>query len=254
MLYLTGRRNKILQIIEEKRIISVRQLLEMIDASPATVRKDLTYLEKEGHVVRSRGEVSICSERPLPTFSSRSTYNESAKAVIAEHAVQFIKENDSVILDSGTTSYEIAKRLDGFHNLTVITTSLPICMYLSQNTNINVIMPGGTLHRDTNCLIGPETEQFFKNIEANIMFVSATGIRESEGLTLALPYETNTKINAIRAARTVCAVVDSTKTQRVCVNLFAKFSDLDYFITDKKPSDEMFETLKANGVEMIYPE
>lgn len=254
MLYVTSRRNKILQIIEEKKIISVSQLLEMIDASPATIRKDLTYLESQGHVKRSRGEVSVTADSPLPTFSSRSTHNEYAKAIIAEEAVKLIKENDSVILDSGTTSYEIAKRLDSFNNLTVITTSLPICMYLSQNTKINVIMPGGILHRDVDCLIGPEAERFFKNIEANIMFVSATGIREGEGLTLTLPYETNTKINAIRSAKTVCAVMDSTKTDRVCINLFARFNDLDYFITEKKPAESLLNSLEESGVKVIYPE
>ena len=253
MLYVNSRRNKILRLLEENKVMNVNQLISQIEASPATIRKDLSYLENEGHVTRTHGEVSLNMESTLQPFSSRASYNITAKSLIAEQAVSLIHENDSVILDSGTTCYEIAKRLDGFGNITVITTSLPICSCLAHNSNIHVILPGGILHRAGNCLIGPETERFFERNEANIMFLSSSGIRESEGLTLSLPFESEIKKKAIKSAKTVCAVIDSSKEHSKCLNLFARFKDLDCYITDKKPGDVLLKNLNDNGVKVIYP-
>ena len=251
MIYRSSRRNQLLELIITKQIISVNELLEKFNVSPATIRKDLSFLEESGLITRTRGEVHAIQSLPYPTIDLRKGHHFEEKEAIAREAIKFINDGDTIILDSGSTTAEIAKLLGDFSGLTIVTHSLEIC-YILRPFNITAILAGGIFNRDTMTVIGPQTEHFFSGIEANKMFLSASGVRNNNGLTVSSPYEYAVKKMAVNAAKEIYAVLDSSKFSNACINQIAEFKDIDVLITDDKlDNEDAINSLKENNVKLI---
>ncbi len=251
-MYASSRRNKILEIITELNTVSVNEILAQFPVSPATIRKDLTYLETAGMIKRTRGEVHLVEYPQVMPFQARSEVFNENKRAIAKKAVEFINDGETIILDSGTTTFEMAKMLDHIKELTVITHSVPICYHLA-NKSITVQMSGGILQSSSFSLVGPDAENFFSSIEVNKIFLAASGVRGTVGLTIASPFEASVKRQMIKAAKTVYAVFDHRKLDAVCMNLFATFEEIDYIITDMPIKDDaLLQRFKELGIEIIY--
>ena len=234
MANLNSRQVHLLELIEAKQTVSVNFLIESFGASPATIRKDLSYLESLNLIRRTRGEAHIQSKDSLPfiPFPLRSQSNITQKRLIAQEAVKLIEDGDTVILDDGTTTLEIAKLLDHFNRLTIITHSFDIANLLCGHGGITVIAPGGILTPETRSLLGPYTESFYSTIEANKFFLSTTGVRHNVGFTVTNPLEAAVKKNAIAASKQVIGVLDASKWTQTSMNLCAEFQDLDIIITN----------------------
>lgn len=252
---LNHRQAQILEFIETQESVSVNSLIDSMQASAATIRKDLAYLESLGLIRRTRGEAHIQNKTHMPfiPFPLRSQSNVKEKKAIAKRAVEFINDGDTIILDDGTTTLEIANLLDSFHNLTVITHSFDIANILCGNPNISVIVPGGILTHETRSLLGPYTESFYSTIEANKFFLSATGVRRQTGLTVTSPLEVSVKTNAIHASKHVIAVFDASKWEQTAMSLCAPFQDLDVIITNNSIhiDEEMKNILSDCNVELV---
>ncbi len=130
-------------MIEKAKTISVAELIAHLDASPATIRKDLAYCEAQGLIRRTRGEAHLLEKNTFIPFSLRSSSNIVHKQTIAREAVKYIAEDETIILDDGTTTLEIAKLLLDYQHLTVITHSLDIANIRGMNHKITLILPGG---------------------------------------------------------------------------------------------------------------
>lgn len=247
MAHMNKRQSELLQIIKDHGTISVNDLVPRFTVSPATLRKDLTFLQDMGLVVRSRGEVHISEKSAITPFESRQNLNSEFKAAIARVAAQQIEEGDTIILDSGSTTAEIARLLVNRNNLSVITNSLPVALTLA-NTRVEVYLAGGVLLRQNISTQGPEAENYFNRIEVNKAFISASGVLRDVGLAASTPFEETVKRSMIHAAKTVYAVLDSTKFNRGSLNLFAGFEEIDTIITNapiENPSlRERFAQLK----------
>lgn len=257
MTNLNSRQVQMLELIEAKGTVSVNFLIVSFHASPATIRKDLTYLESLNLIHRTRGEAHIQNKNALPfiPFPLRSQSNTTQKRLIAQEAVKLIHDGDTIILDDGTTTLEIARLLDQFQQLTVITHSYDIANLLCGRTGITIIVPGGILTPETRSLLGPYTETFYSNIEANKFFLSITGVRHHAGFTVTNPLEASVKRNAVSASAQIVAVFDSSKWTQTAMNLCATFQDVDAIITDSiEPAGaDIQEQLDANGIELILP-
>lgn len=255
MTNLNSRQVQILELIEAKSTVSVNYLIESFQASPATIRKDLTYLESLNLIRRTRGEAHIQNKNLLPfiPFPLRSQSNATQKRLVAQEAFKLIEDGDTIILDDGTTTLEIAKLLDGFQHLTVITHSFDIANLLCSRSGITVIVPSGILTPETRSLLGPYTESFYSTIEANKFFLSTTGVRHNIGFTVTNPMESAVKKNAILASAQVIAVFDSSKWSQTAMNLCAAFDDVDMIVTDSTVpvADDIRELLAEKQIRLI---
>jgi len=254
MTNLNSRQMQLFQMIEKAKTISVTELIARLDASPATIRNDLAYCEAQGLIRRTRGEAHLLEENSFIPFSLRSGSNTVYKQAIARAAVKYIQEDETIILDDGTTTLEIAKLLLDYQHLTVITHSLDVANILSANHKITLILPGGIFTSETRSLLGPSTEAFYATIEADKLFLSISGVRSNIGVAVTPPLEAAIKKNAIHASKKVFAVFDSSKFFKTALNMFAEFRDLDYIITAPQCDLDasMLEALKTNSVELVF--
>lgn len=241
------RQMKILDIIQSKSSIDVNELIASFDVSAATIRKDLTLLQNMNLVRRTHGEVHVVLSSEITPIEHRSTQEILAKQNIAKAALSLIKENCSIILDSGTTTLEIAKLLTQMVGLTVITNSLPVATVLA-NSKVTVLMPGGMLLGENLSTQGPDTERYFKNLDVDIAFIAASGVRPQIGLASQNPLEYNVKQLMIKAARNTCAVVDSSKFEKSGIYLFARFEEFDTVITETYVEGTVLDKLSEENM------
>jgi DeoR/GlpR family transcriptional regulator of sugar metabolism len=246
MSIINKRQTELLEIIRDKSSVYVNDLISKFDVSPATIRKDVTLLEEMNLIVRTHGEVHIKSNSDITPLGRRSTQNIRAKRNIAKAAVSLISDGYSIILDSGSTTIEIARLLDSFNSLTVITHSLPIAMVLAE-LRVNTLMPGGILLGENLSTQGPDTEQYFKNLEVDMAFLAASGVRPQTGFASQNPLECSIKKSIMQAARHTCAVVDTSKFDKSGVHLYAAFDEFDTVITETKVKQTVLEKLSKDG-------
>ena len=226
-----------LAYIAQHGATSIQNLFDRFNASEATIRRDLVLLEQQRLIIRRRGEVSIRKENQESPFDLRCKLNQEAKVKIARIAAAQIQENDTIILDAGTTTLEIAKLLTQHQNLSVLTHSLPIANVLA-NTSVSLSLAGGHLFSQNMSTQGPESESFFRRVEVSKAFIGASGVRRLMGLETLNPFEAKIKKLMIASARTVYAVLDATKFRTAGINVFCEFQELDAIITDQAIQDE----------------
>src|SRR6185503_5795875 len=149
------RRNKILELLKEDGSSKVINLAKLFKVTEVTIRQDLEKMEREGLLVREHGGAYLKNiEDQVRSFSLSHQDNLDKKERIAAKCLEFIESGDSIILDSGSTTTEIAKKLKGFKNLTVITNALNIAMMLGTEPGIEVVMTGGEFKPPTLSLTG----------------------------------------------------------------------------------------------------
>ncbi|ADK81796.1 DeoR/GlpR family DNA-binding transcription regulator [Sediminispirochaeta smaragdinae] len=251
MQQISKRQNEILQIIKKNASINVKDLFPLYPVSSATIRKDLSILEEANLIIRKRGEAHIVDSNTLTPFELRSRINHEIKVEIAKCAVNFINDGDSIILDSGTTTLEIARLLSNKNSITVLTNSLPVATVLA-NTQVSVSLSGGMLFSQNMSTQGPDAEAFFSRVKVDKAFIAASGVRLNEGLAALSPFEAHLKRFMIKAANEVFGVFDSTKFDAAGINLFAGYGDIDYVITDKTHLPEMaLEKFERDGLSYI---
>lgn len=250
---LNTRQKTLLSLIQNQGAVSVQALFSEIKASEATIRRDLTHLEDRQLIVRRRGEAFAVKKSLESAFQQREYLSREAKQSIARIATREIREHDTIILDAGTTTLEIARLLTNYTNLTILTNSLPVANVIA-STTLSLSLAGGHLFSQNMSTQGPEAEAFFKKVEVEKAFIGASGIRRLVGLETLNPFEAEIKKLMVQAAKKVYGVVDSTKFDTAGINVFCNFSDLDYLITDKPITDkETLTLLERLEVEVLLP-
>jgi DeoR/GlpR family transcriptional regulator of sugar metabolism len=168
--------------------------------------------------------------------------------------LEFIESGDTIILDSGSTTTEIAKNLKGFKDLTVITNALNIALMLGANPGIEVIMTGGEFKPPTLSLTGQKAADFFRGINVQKLFLATAGISLKAGLTYPSISDIVVKKAMIEAAETTYLVADSTKIGKSAFASLGALSLIDYVITDKGIEDKHKEVFRQNEIELIIAE
>lgn len=252
MANLNKRQSEIYQIVKTRGTIEVHDLISMFDVCAATIRKDLSFLERSDLVFRTHGEVHIAAQnKHMLPLEVRSSLRSDAKKAIARAAVQEIQEGDSIILDSGSTTLEIAKLVSGYSHLTVITNSLPIALALSDSPVLVTIVGGLFLGKNLS-IQGPEAEKYLSRIEVDKVFISSSGVRKDIGLATSNSLEGRIKHFMLDAAQKKYAVLDSAKFDTSSVELFADFEELDCIITDKPiQNPQQKKRIEQLGLEVI---
>lgn len=246
------RREKILEMIKEDGHAKVLQLSKIFKVTEVTIRQDLEKLEKDDFVVREHGGAYLKNVGILvKNISLQNQDNLIEKAAIAQKAVEFINNGDTIILDSGSTTTEIAKLIIGFKNLTVITNSLNIALILGADPEINLVVTGGEFKAPTLSLTGQKAADFFDNLHVDKLFLATAGITLKSGLTYPSISDICVKRAMIESANVVYLVADSTKIGKSSFASLGALSLIEYLITDSKITEEDKTMFKTNDIKLI---
>ncbi len=246
------RRRRILEWVQEEGSARVRELSAAFQVSEATIRQDLERLEAEGFITREHGGAFLNAARPVAgTMVLHHQENMDKKRRIGALAASLVTDGETLILDAGTTTTEIANRLTARRNLTVITNALNIAVTLGSVPGNAVHMPGGQFKAPTLSLSGDASVEYFRKIMAGKLFLATAGVALDTGLTYPSFADLQLKEAMIKAAAHVFLVADSTKINR---SSFTRLGDLEViqsFITDDGISDADAAEFERRGIKVL---
>ena len=249
------RRDKILDLLKEDGSAKVNELARIFKVTEVTIRQDLEKLDKEGLVVREHGGVYLKTvEDQVRNFALINQENLKEKEIIAQKCLDFINPGDVIILDSGSTTTEIAKKIKDISGLTVITNALNIALMLGANPNIHVVMTGGEFKPPTLSLTGQKAADFFKGLNVQKLFLATAGISLKSGLTYPSISDLVVKKAMIDAADITYLVADSSKIGKNAFASLGALSLIDYIITDEGIQEKHKEVFRDNEIELIIAE
>jgi DeoR/GlpR family transcriptional regulator of sugar metabolism len=246
------RRDKILELLKEDGSAKVVDLAKLFKVTEVTIRQDLEKLEKDGLILREHGGAYLKNvEDQVKAFSLVHQDNMDKKELIANKCLEFIEAGDTIILDSGSTTTEIAKKLKGIKNLTVITNALNIALMLGAEPGIEIIMTGGEFKPPTLSLTGQKAADFFVGLNVQKLFLATAGLSLKAGLTYPSISDLVVKKAMINAADITYLVADSTKIGKSSFASLGALSLVDYIITDAGIEDKHKNLFKDNEVQLI---
>lgn len=248
------RRRKILDLLEEEGQITVQDLVDRFSMSAVTIRADLDALSASGAVVRSHGgavrQMEATRDYPLRLKAS---VHQSEKALIGQAAANLVQPGEVVILDSGTTTVEIARRLKtrNVEAVTVITDAINVVAELIDAPGVNVICIGGLLRPISHSFVGPQAENMLKDLHADRLFLAVDGLDLEAGPTTPDVLEAQLNSLMIKIARETTVVADYSKLGRRSVSRIGSLDQIHRLITDTKAPEEFVRALRARGIEVI---
>ncbi len=241
------RRQKILEIAEKSGFIALSELVDRVGASESTLRRDLEYLDGIGQVRRTRGGAAYVGDSITP-FEVRRTRATEQKEDIAAAAAALVEPGETIILDGGTTTLEVAKRLVG-KPLQVVTNSLPIVNVLVSSPQTELIVIGGFLYPKTGVNLGPIAVAALKSIHARRVFVSAGGIT-SAGLFNSNALLVETERQMIESAEELIVVSDSSKLGHSALAHLCPLDVADRLVVDQGITDEWRQIVSKAGIHL----
>jgi DeoR family transcriptional regulator of aga operon len=244
------RRQKIQQILSVKKRVLVGEVSQEFGTSQVTIRKDLEILEKRGILTRVHGGAilnSSASQDLALTEKERMHTNEKRR--IAYLAESFISPGDTIILDSGSTTTQLAHLLKYKKGITLITNAVNIASELAAS-ELTVILTGGMLRERSFSLVGPIAEDSLQSITADKLFLGVDGIDFEFGLTTPNILEARVNKMMIRAAAQVIVLADSSKFGRRSVGVIDSLDTIDRIVTDSNISKEYLQGLSELGIEI----
>ena len=245
------RQAAILEYLQKQGKCSVEELAQYFDTTGTTIRKDLVILEHAGTVIRTYGGVVLNKEESDPPIDHKTLINTHKKELIAEAAVGFIHDGDSIILDAGSTVLQMVPLLSRFNNITVMTNSLHIVNALSELDNEQtILMPGGTFRKKSASFHGQLAENAFEHFTFDKLFMGTDGIDLNAGVTTFNEVYTVSKAMC-NAAREVILMADSSKFGRKSPNVVCSLESVDKLITDAGIDPAFRQALEEKGIDVI---
>jgi DeoR family transcriptional regulator of aga operon len=253
-LLLEERRRAIVDLARQDGRVTVDDLVERFAVSAVTLRGDLEALERAGTLKRSHGGAipNEPSQQDVP-LTIKETRRLAEKRRIGEAAARMIVDGETIILDSGSTTVEIARciRQRRWTSLTVITNALNIALELSGLPTVRVMMLGGMLRQTSYSLIGLDAESALARFSADRLFLGVDGLDPAIGVTTPDQQEASLNTMMVKVSREVIAVLDASKLGQRSLAVIAPISDLDVVITDTAASAAGIQSLRDQGVEVI---
>lgn len=248
------RHEAILSIVAEKGIATINELIELLDVSHMTIRRDLQKLEKQGKVLAVSGGVKAAERLSTElTHKVKETLHEEGKRLIGALAADEILPNSCIFLDSGSTTLAIARYIKDREDLTVITNDFIIMYYLMEHGRGKLIHTGGTVCPHTNCSIGESAARGVQNYLIDIAFISAP----SWGMKgISLPTEERVPIKKMlpEVSKRLVLVADNSKYGAVATYLALPLTTFDAIITDAPLPSDIQTMLHSRNITLITPE
>ncbi|AHH97124.1 DeoR/GlpR family DNA-binding transcription regulator [Kutzneria viridogrisea] len=244
------RHELILRALRDRDRVPVAELAELTGCSEMTVRRDLDLLERNGLLRRVRGAaVGVLTGEETP-YPARSRHQVAAKQRIGAAVADLIDDGESVALDSGTTTLEVAKCLVD-RRLTVLPLSLHAVDVLRGSDQLRLVVPGGDLRPAEQSFVGPLTEHVFDVVRLDTAVLGCCGITARDGVSAYDLGEAQVKRAAVHASKRVIAAVDSSKLGRTAFGRVCPVSDVHVLVTDSAAPAEQVEQFQAQGVEVV---
>lgn len=249
------RRRVILERMRSGMAVKVGDLSAEFGVSESTIRRDLRDLEESGLLERTHGgALPAESTQAEPSFAEKTDQQLAEKQAIGTLAASLVRDGDSVILDAGTTTLEVARALRGRRNLTVVTNAFHIAAELADLDSVQVIVTGGTVKGNTLALVGPMAERSFDELNVDWAFIGTNALDLQRGLTTPTQTEAQVKRRMIAAARNVAVVVDSSKVGKLSFATIAPVQQIQTLVSDTGlPADVVVE-LQRRGVRVMLAE
>ncbi len=249
------RRMKILEWLQEEGSARVRDLSSAFAVSEATIRMDLEKLEADGHIMREHGGAFLKSvPQQVQSMSLQRVQNMERKQKIGAAAAALVGDNETIIIDSGTTTTQFAENLRRMQNLNIITNALNIALMLGAIPTNTVHMPAGQFKAPTLSLSGEKSADFFVGIYAEKLFLATAGISFEAGLTYPAIGDIYVKRAMVKAASRVYLLADSTKIGRVSFSALGGVEMVHTLITDDGIAEADRAEFERRGVQVIVAE
>lgn len=248
------RREQIIQRLRQQGSVQVNDLSELFGVSTVTIRNDLAFLEKQGIAVRAYGGALICdSNTPAnePSVEDKSSLNTAVKRSIAKAAVELIKPGHRVILDSGTTTYEIARLMRQHTDVITMTNGMNVANALLESEGVELLMTGGHLRRQSQSFYGDQAEQSLQNYHFDILFLGVDAIDLERGISTHNEDEARLNRRMCEVAERIVVVTDSTKFNRSSLHKIIDTQRIDVIIVDEGVPNESLEGLRRQGIDVI---
>lgn len=248
-----ARRQLILEMIEAQGKVQVSDLSARTSVSSMTIRRDLEQLEDIGALVRVHGGAVTAESRSYePGFHARSARNTEEKERIGAAAATLIKEGETLALDAGSTSMQVAEALKGRRNLRVLAMSLRIANLLGDEPGIVLMVPGGTVRAHERVIYGSTTEQAFSDLYFDTFIGTAGGVDLEGGITEYDFDDCQVKRAAVASARRFVVVADHSKLDKVAFARVSSLDRVDTLVTDSEGADSaVVKNADATGLNVV---
>lgn len=246
------RQDHILELVEQQGFISIDELVEALQVTPQTIRRDLNQMAERNIISRHHGGAGpLESSTENTSYSTRVRYGSKAKERIAARLVQDIPDGASIFINIGTTTEAVARALLQRKNLSVITNNLHVAATLSQRDDYRIIVAGGEVRARDGGIIGEATVDLIRQFQTDYAIIGVSGIQE-DGTLLDFDYrEVRVSQAIIENARKVILCADLSKFGRNAMVRLGEVADIDALYTDTLPPTEFVELLENNGVHLV---
>jgi DeoR family transcriptional regulator, aga operon transcriptional repressor len=228
------RQARIVQHLQEAGFVEIARLSKDLDADRSTIRRDLRALEQRGLVRRTRGGAlagPASGHADIP-YKVKRIEHTPAKEAIAAYAAGLVRESEAVLLDSGSTTFQLARALRHRHDISVVTNDLNVAMCLAESSGIQLVVTGGILLESVYTLVGPRTVEELRELHLDRVFLGADAIHHEDGITNVTFVEVEVKRAMIAAAQEVVVVADSSKFEHRALAPVCALDDVDLIVTD----------------------
>ncbi|WP_077328984.1 DeoR/GlpR family DNA-binding transcription regulator [Virgibacillus siamensis] len=249
------RRNTIKNQLLKNNSVKVSDLVNQFNVSEETIRRDLNQLEKEGFLEKNYGGAILVNKQThnpivLPLQDRHQQFFKE-KELIGKKAAELIEEDQTIILDAGTTTWHVTTELAEKGNLTIITNAMNIAEKCTKNEIADIYLLGGKLRRNSLSTVGPQAEAELKKYNANYVFLGTSGISFRQGFTSSDLYEAEMKKAMVSAGHKRVVLADHSKLQKAGLTSFCTFEDIDIFITSDLADKQILDNIAKAGVEVI---
>ena len=248
------RREQIIQRLRQQGSVQVNDLSGLFGVSTVTIRDDLAFLEKQGIAVRAYGGALICDSNTPgaePSVEDKSSLNTAVKRSIAKAAVELIKPGHRVILDSGTTTYEIARLMRQHSDVIAMTNGMNVANALLEADGVELLMTGGHLRRQSQSFYGDQAEQSLQNYHFDMLFLGVDAIDLERGVSTHNEDEARLNRRMCEVAERIIVVTDSSKFNRSSLHKIIDTQRIHTIIVDEGIPEESLKEFHRSGVEVI---
>jgi DeoR/GlpR family transcriptional regulator of sugar metabolism len=247
------RRMEIVSILQEKKIITVKELSKMYNTSYLTIRRDLEDLEREGVIKKVHGGAILIQKlEPEPVFDINKGLYAKEKDRIALEASKRILDGMVIIIESGSTCLSLVKYLNDKRNIKIATACLPIafeiCKLSANKENLELSVCGGLYRPSTGTFLGPHAVHFFKEINADIAFISSTAFSTDRGISTATYFDAEITQAISKCSKSLILLCDSSKFEtHSYINVLAT-NRINEIITDNNLKEETVQKIRNQGI------
>ena len=250
----SARREKIINLLKSEGSVQVHHLSELFNISSVSIRKDLKFLDQRGIATRVYGGAflnTVNNKTQEPSVAKKQKLNADKKCNIAVAAANLIQPGDSIILDSGTTTSQIALLLKNIDDITAITNDLNIIDIIASFSNTELMVLGGKLRRKGMFFYGSQAEKTLQALHADKVFLGVDGFHLEKGITTH--FESEATLNALmcNATTEVIVVTDSSKFDKICLHKICDTAKITKLITDSGITNAYKEALIQLGIDVI---